>query len=47
VNLSRDGFISLIDAYFGGVQTIAFENGRWVGAADPRRDGTAKNGMTK
>lgn len=39
--------INQLNAYFGGVHAVAFENGRWVGAADPRRDGTAKNGMTK
>ncbi len=27
------------DAYFGGVHALAFENGLWTGAADPRRDG--------
>ncbi len=27
------------NAYFGGVHAIAREHGRWVGAADPRRDG--------
>ena len=26
-------------AYFGGVHAVAREQGRWVGAADPRRDG--------
>lgn len=26
-------------AYFGGVHAVAFEEGRWTGAADPRRDG--------
>lgn len=25
--------------YFGGVHAVAWERGRWVGAADPRRDG--------
>lgn len=29
------------NAYFGGVHAVAFEDGRWVGAADPRRDGRA------
>lgn len=29
------------NAYFGGVHAVAVENGRWVGAADPRRDGVA------
>ncbi len=28
------------NAYFGGVHAIAREDGKWVGAADPRRDGT-------
>ena len=27
------------NAYFGGVHAVALENGRWTGAADPRRDG--------
>ncbi len=27
------------NAYFGGIHAIAKENGKWVGAADPRRDG--------
>ena len=27
--------------FFGGVHAVAFENGTWVGAADPRRDGHA------
>lgn len=27
------------NAYFGGVHAVAFENGHWTGAADPRRDG--------
>ncbi|MCC3861284.1 gamma-glutamyltransferase [Pseudemcibacter aquimaris] len=30
------------DPYFGGVHALANENGKWSGAADPRRDGTAK-----
>ncbi len=30
---------SHLDAYFGGVHALAFENGAWTGAADPRRDG--------
>ncbi|MDX1555184.1 MAG: gamma-glutamyltransferase, partial [Xanthomonadales bacterium] len=29
-----------LDPYFGGVHALAFENGSWTGAADPRRDGT-------
>lgn len=28
-----------LNPYFGGVHAIALENGIWVGAADPRRDG--------
>jgi gamma-glutamyltranspeptidase/glutathione hydrolase len=28
-----------LNAYFGGVHAVAKENGQWVGAADPRRDG--------
>jgi gamma-glutamyltranspeptidase/glutathione hydrolase len=31
---------SHLDPYFGGVHAIARESGAWVGAADPRRDGT-------
>jgi len=31
---------SHLDPYFGGVHALAFENGAWTGAADPRRDGT-------
>ncbi len=31
-----------LSAYFGGVHALAKENGKWTGAADPRRDGTAK-----
>lgn len=30
------------NAYFGGVHAVALENGRWTGAADPRRDGTVE-----
>ncbi len=33
-----------LDPYFGGVHAIAFENGAWAGAADPRRDGAVGNG---
>ena len=36
VEVARDGF----NAYFGGVHAVAFEDGQWTGAADPRRDGT-------
>ena len=28
-----------LNPYFGGVSATAFENGKWKGAADPRRDG--------
>jgi gamma-glutamyltranspeptidase/glutathione hydrolase len=28
-----------LNAYFGGVHAVALEDGEWVGAADPRRDG--------
>lgn len=34
-DLTKNG----LNAYFGGVHAIAKENGTWVGAADPRRDG--------
>ena len=30
------------NAYFGGVHAVAFEDGMWVGAADPRRDGAVR-----
>ena len=33
---------SQYDPYFGGVHALAVENGKWHGAADPRRDGLAK-----
>ena len=36
-----------LNPYFGGIQAEAFENGRWVGAADPRRDGVASTETTK
>ena len=29
-----------LNAYFGGINAVAFEDETWVGAADPRRDGT-------
>lgn len=32
-----------LDPYFGGVHALAFENGAWTGAADPRRDGTVES----
>jgi len=31
-----------LNAYFGGVHAVAREGDRWVGAADPRRDGLAR-----
>ncbi|MCI0698911.1 gamma-glutamyltransferase family protein [candidate division KSB1 bacterium] len=31
-----------LNPYFGGVHAIAREKGKWVGAADPRRDGAVK-----
>jgi gamma-glutamyltranspeptidase/glutathione hydrolase len=31
-----------LNAYFGGVHAVAWEDGRWAGAADPRRDGTVE-----
>lgn len=30
---------SHLDPYYGGVQAVARQHGRWTGAADPRRDG--------
>ncbi len=36
-DLMQDG----LNSYFGGVHAIALEEGQWVGAADPRRDGEA------
>ena len=30
---------SQLDAYFGGVHAVAFEQGSWTGTADPRRTG--------
>lgn len=30
------------NAFFGGVHAIARQEGKWMGAADPRRDGTAR-----
>lgn len=40
VPVATDIMIGGRNAYFGGVHAVAFENGRWTGAADPRRDGT-------
>lgn len=31
-----------LDAYFGGVNAVAFEQSRWRGVADPRRDGAVR-----
>ena len=31
-----------LNAYWGGVHAVAWQGGRWVGAADPRRDGTGR-----
>jgi len=31
--------INGLNPYFGGINTVAFENEQWKGAADPRRDG--------
>jgi gamma-glutamyltranspeptidase len=28
-----------LNAYYGGIHAIAKENEKWVGVADPRRDG--------
>ena len=36
-----------LNPYFGGIHAVAFENGRWVGAADPRRDGLVSSQRTK
>ncbi len=38
-NTSSELMIDGQNAYFGGIHAIAFEKGKWVGAADPRRDG--------
>lgn len=34
-------FAGDLNPYFGGVHAVALEEGRWQGAADPRRDGVA------
>lgn len=41
---SQDLIYNGLNAYFGGVHTIAWDEvqQKWMGAADPRRDGTAK-----
>jgi len=31
-----------LDSYFGGIHAVAREQGEWVGAADPRRDGAVR-----
>lgn len=41
IDVSADLGINGLNAYFGGVHAVAFEKGKWVGAADPRRDGKA------
>lgn len=42
VDPATDLVIGGRNAYYGGVHAIAFENGDWVGAADPRRDGKVR-----
>ncbi len=37
--LATDIMMGERNAYFGGVHAVGFEDGRWTGAADPRRDG--------
>jgi gamma-glutamyltranspeptidase/glutathione hydrolase len=39
VDPSTDLMLGNLNAYYGGVHAVALEGGRWVGAADPRRDG--------
>ncbi len=34
-----DILINNLNPYFGGIHAVAFEDDRWKGAADPRRDG--------
>jgi gamma-glutamyltranspeptidase/glutathione hydrolase len=36
---TTDLMLGDLNAYYGGVHALALENGEWVGAADPRRDG--------
>jgi gamma-glutamyltranspeptidase/glutathione hydrolase len=36
-----------LNPYFGGIHAVAFEDGKWVGAADPRRDGVASSETAK
>ncbi len=31
-----------LDPYYGGVHAVAWEEGQWVGAVDPRRDGVVR-----
>ena len=40
--LRTDLAIGDLNPYFGGVHAVAYENGKWVGAADPRRDDVVK-----
>jgi len=44
VEPSSDLMIGSLNAYYGGVHAVAFEDGRWIGAADPRRDGVVLGG---
>lgn len=41
----NDLFHNGFNAYYGGVHAIGWQNGKWIGTADPRRDGTV--GYTK
>jgi len=34
-----------LNPYFGGIHAVALENNQWIGAADPRRDGTTSSDM--
>ena len=45
--IKRDLATNDLNPYFGGIHAVAFENGRWVGAADPRRDGVASSETAK
>lgn len=44
--VATDLKLSELNAYFGGVHAIAWENNRWTGAADPRRDGAVETART-
>ena len=39
-SVRSDLSINGLNAYFGGIHCVAFEKGRWLGVADPRRDGS-------